>query len=125
MKEDIEEPLKKSPLLIAGLLLLEILLIITGILLVSWYVDNLEQGIEQASLNRVLVSGVAVALLLVLLTVILINLLGKQRKSSSKGRRTHSKTSTSASQRASLTKKPVRRTASGARASAKRTTKHS
>lgn len=124
MKEDIEEPIKKSPWLIAGLLLLEVLLIITGVLLVSWYLDNLELGIEQASLNRVLVSGVAVLVLLVLLTVILINLLGKRRTSGSSARRRSKPAHKTTSRQANPAKKPASRSTTTAKATSKRTTKH-
>lgn len=124
MKEDIEEPIKKSPWLIAGLLLLEVLLIITGVLLVSWYLDNLELGIEQASLNRVLVSGVAVLVLLVLFTVILINLLGKRRTSSNSARRRSKPAHKTTSRQANPAKKPVSRSTTTAKATSKRTTKH-
>lgn len=124
MKEDIEEPIKKSPWLIAGLLLLEVLLIITGVLLVSWYLDNLELGIEQASLNRVLVSGVAVLVLLVLFTVILINLLGKRRTSGSSARRGSKPAHKTTSRQANPAKKPVSRRKTTAKATSKRTTKH-
>lgn len=124
MKEDIEEPIKKSPWLIAGLLLLEVLLIITGVLLVSWYLDNLELGIEQASLNRVLVSGVAVLVLLVLFTVILINLLGKRRTSSNSARRGSKPAHKTTSRQANPAKKPVSRRKTTAKATSKRTTKH-
>lgn len=124
MKEDIEEPIKKSPWLIAGLLLLEVLLIITGVLLVSWYLDNLELGIEQASLNRVLVSGVAVLVLLVLLTVILINLLGKRRTSGSSAPRGSKPAHKTTSRQANPAKKPASRSTTTAKATSKRTTKH-
>ena len=123
MKEDIEEPIKKSPLLIASLLLLEVLLIVTGVLLVSWHMDNLEQGIEQASLNRVLISGVAVLVLIILLTVILINLLGKQRKASKTGRRSTSTGRRTTTKRATSNKKTVSRASSRGKATSKRTTK--
>jgi uncharacterized membrane protein len=123
MKEDIEEPIKKSPLLIASLLLLEVLLIVTGVLLVSWYMDNLEQGIEQASLNRVLISGVAVLVFIILLTVILINLLGKQRKASKSGRRSTSTGRSTTTKRATSSKKTVSRASSRGKATSKRTTK--
>lgn len=123
MKEAIEEPIKKSPLLIASLVLLQVLLIVTGVLLVSWYLDNLEQGIEQASLNRVLVSGVAVLILFSLLTVVLVNLLGKHKAAGARRRAVTLKGSTP-SRRTTAVKKPVRRVTTGSKTPSKRTTKH-
>lgn len=121
-KEDIEEPIKKSPLLIIGLFLLLALLLATGILLVKWYVDNQEMGIPQASLDRVIVSGVAVLILILILSTVLFNVLRNHSNRSS--RRKPVATGASTHRRTATHKQPVRRAGTTRRTTTKRTTNH-
>jgi len=81
-KGEVEEPVKKGPVLVISLILILIFLVITGVLLVSWYLENAQDRMEEAANGRVLVSGIAVLTLIVLLVVMLINILSKQKRSS-------------------------------------------
>lgn len=80
-KGEVEEPVKKGPALVISLVLLLTFLVITGVLLVSWYLENANEQMEDTGTGRVLVSGIAVLVLIVLLVVILINVLKKQQRS--------------------------------------------
>lgn len=84
-KDEVEGPVKKGPALVISLVFLLVFLLIIGYLLVSWYVENVQERMEEASGGRVLVSGLAVLALIVLLLIILVNILrGKKRRTASK-----------------------------------------
>jgi TRAP-type C4-dicarboxylate transport system permease small subunit len=80
MKEEVEEPFRKNGRSILTLALLLLFLLVTGVLLVSWYLGDVRQGAETIDLKQLLISLLAVLTLIVLLIVLLINLLRKQKK---------------------------------------------
>ncbi len=84
-KGEVEEPLKKGPLLIVSLVLLLVFLLITGFYLVRWYLELLEEQVETVNTGRVLLSGVAVLVLIIFTVVGLVKALqGEKRKASKK-----------------------------------------
>lgn len=84
-KEEVEEPIKKGPLLIVSLVLLLVFLVITGFYLVRWYLEILEEQVEAVNSGRVLLSGVAVLVLIIFTMLGLVNALrGKKRKTPKK-----------------------------------------
>jgi len=83
-KGEVEEPVKKGPALVISLVFLMVFLVVTGVLLVRWYLENVHEQMEDTSGGRVLVSGIAVLVLLILLVVILINMFRKKQRTSMK-----------------------------------------
>lgn len=74
MKEDIEEPVKKSWKLFLILILILIFLMGIGVLLIVWYLENSQNPEYKTDITRISVSGIAVLLLIITLIVILVNL---------------------------------------------------
>ncbi len=75
-KGEVEEPIKKGPVLVVWLVLLLVFLLVTGFLLVRWYLENVEEQTEMVNGGRVLLSGIAVLVLAVFTVVALVNVLG-------------------------------------------------
>lgn len=84
-KGEVEEPIKKGPLLIVSLVLLLVFLAITGFYLVRWYLEILEEQVETVNSGRVLLSGVAVLVLIIFTVLGLVNAVrGKKTKTPKK-----------------------------------------
>jgi len=80
MKEDVEEPVKKSGKVIASLILLLVFLIVTGVLLIKWYMENIRQQAVETDMTRVIISAGAILVLIILLTAVLINFMRSDKK---------------------------------------------
>lgn len=72
MKEEIEEPVKKSWKVFALLLFILLILIGLAILLGIWYFDNIKDSTVVMDTTRVLLSGSFLLLLIVILSIIVI-----------------------------------------------------
>lgn len=106
-KEEVEEPVKKGPLLIISLVLLLFFLLITGFLLIRWYLEMMEQ-VEAVNSGRVLISGVAVLILIIFTILGLVNVLRGKKQKSRKPSVAKRKTSNRAT--SSVTRKKTRKT---------------
>lgn len=82
-KGEVEESVKKGPLLIFSLVLLLVFLLVTGFLLVSWYVEMIDRA-ETVNAGRVLLSGFAVLVLVIFTLFGLVSVLRKKQQKSSK-----------------------------------------
>lgn len=80
MKQEIEEPVKKSWKLLAGSILLLILLVATAILLVTWTIANSKGQGNAGNPVRIIVSGVAIILMIVTLCIFIIKMFKPARK---------------------------------------------
>jgi len=90
MKEDIEEPVKKSWKLLLFLVFMILLLSGISVLIVKWYIENLQMPDFHTNKTAVIISGASVAVLLLTLIIVFINLYGKRSKG---GRKKSSKKS--------------------------------
>jgi hypothetical protein len=80
MKEDIEEPIKKSWKIFAALLFLLICLVGTAVLLLIWYLDDTQKTGLKINTLQAIMSGSVLLILIVVIAVILVNFYKPKKK---------------------------------------------
>ena len=99
MKDDIEEPVKKSWKVFAFLLLLLVVLIGIAVLLIIWYLDDSKNPEFKIDISRIIMSGVGLLLLIMILLISLVNFYKPHKKKTTR--------STQGKGKAILKKKPA------------------